>query len=104
MPTNLGTLLVTLPLYPGFEPRTAASWPSGWTLLQVQLERQITFGFTYINDGCASARAKMSQFFNMKIAVKVGNNLHRRHLHADTPVMFEAPWGVSANGNDTILQ
>ena len=35
MPTNLGTLLVTLPLYPGFEPRTAASWPSGWTLLQV---------------------------------------------------------------------
>ena len=46
----------------------------------------------------------MSQFFNMKIAVKVGNNLHRRHLHADTPVMFEAPWGVSANGNDTILQ
>ena len=35
MPTNLGTLLVTLPLYPGFEPRTAASWPSGWTLLLV---------------------------------------------------------------------
>ena len=46
----------------------------------------------------------MSQFFNMKIAVKVGNNLHRRHLHADTRVMFETPWIVSANGNDAILQ
>jgi hypothetical protein len=32
----------------------------------------------------------MSQFINMQIAVKVGNDLHRRHLRADTRVMFEA--------------